>query len=208
MISQKASAKVPTKRQLSTKILVDMLEALIGATYIDGGIDRAQACLHRFLPEINILTSNISSMITPTERGASNLIDSNRLTRLLGYKFNDASLLTEALTHPSYEHDTTTQSYQRIEYLGDAVLDMVVVSVIAAHPDQIPQGKMTLIKHAGVNANLLAFLCIELSIPDSTIDVTQSSTGTFDKIPRLDELTSRFSSVSMAQSSKPLAKPA
>lgn len=188
MISQKASAKAPTKRKLSTKVLADVLETLIGAAYMDGGIDKAQACLHRFLPEINILTSNISSMITPTERGASNLIDSNRLTRLLGYKFNDASLLTEALTHPSCEHDTTTQSYQRIEYLGDAVLDMVVVSVIAAHPDKIPQGKMTLIKHASVNANLLAFFCMELSVPDTTTDVTQSSTGTFDKIPQPDEL--------------------
>lgn len=65
---------------------------------------------------------------------------------------------------------------------------MVVVSVMAAHPDQIPQGKMTLIKQAGVNANLLAFLCMELSVSETTTDITQSSTGTFDKIPRLDEL--------------------
>lgn len=182
------STYTPKKRKISMKVLADVVEALIGAAYMDGGMHKAQACLHRFLPEINHFTSNISSVIGPADRGTSNLLEPHRLANLLGHTFNDASLLTEAMTHPSCEYDTTTQSYQRIEYLGDAVLDMVVVSVLAAHPDQLSQGTMTLIKHAVVNANLLAFLCMDHAVPDECTDVTQTPTGNVDFVPRHDEI--------------------
>lgn len=187
MISKKL-AMTPSKRQLSSKVLADVVEALIGAAYMDGGMHKAQACLHRFLPEINIFTSDMSSLIVPTERGVSTLVDPHRLAPLLGYTFNDAPLLTEALTHPSCEHDTSTQSYQRIEYLGDAVLDMVVVSVLAAHPNKISQGNMTMIKHAVVNTNLLAFLCMDLSVQDTTTDIAETPFGDFEVVPRFEEI--------------------
>lgn len=87
-------------------------------------------------------------------RGVNNLIDQHRLPRLIGYTFKDEALLTEALTHPSCEHDASTQSYQRLEYLGDALLDIAVMSTLAALPHQLSRGKMTQIKHAVVNANL------------------------------------------------------
>ncbi|KAJ5657241.1 uncharacterized protein N7484_000890 [Penicillium longicatenatum] len=151
------------QRTLSSKVLADVVEALIGAAFLDGGIRKAQACLHRFVPEIDIFTSDALSYVTPIPRGESNLIDTDSLASVIGYKFKDASLLTEALTHPSCEHDTTTQSYQRIEYLGDAVLDMLIIPLLAAHQGKTSQGKMTLTKHSVVNANLLAFFCMGLS---------------------------------------------
>ena len=40
----------------------------------------------------------------------------------LGYVFRDRSLLTTALTHPSYGSDHHVPHYQRLEFLGDAVL--------------------------------------------------------------------------------------
>ncbi|KAJ5101267.1 hypothetical protein NUU61_003489 [Penicillium alfredii] len=182
LISQKLTP-TSAKRQLSSKVLADVVEALIGAGYMDGGLPKAQACLHRFLPEIELFTNNIPSLDVPTGKGVSNLVDQHCLARLLGYTFTDAALLTEALTHPSCEHDTTTQSYQRVEYLGDAVLDMVVVDAIAAHPTQLPQGQMTLIKHAVVNANLLAFLCMEFSIEVDSSDANQGPGGDIGPVP-------------------------
>ncbi|KAJ5579499.1 uncharacterized protein N7459_005484 [Penicillium hispanicum] len=187
VISQKLAQR-PRKRRLSMKVLADVVEALIGAAYMDGGIYKAQACLHRFLPEIDIFTSNLGHLIVPTPRGVSNLVDEFRVANLIGYTFDDASLLTEALTHPSCEHDIATQSYQRLEYLGDAVLDMVVVSVLAAHPAQLSQGKMTLIKHAVVNANLMAFLCMKLSVGEETAKVVQTENGDPDLVPHFDEI--------------------
>ncbi|CEJ61633.1 hypothetical protein PMG11_10161 [Penicillium brasilianum] len=166
LISRKSAqaASRPT-RKLSMKVLADVVEALIGAAYMDGGMRRAQACLHRFLPEIEIPET------IPTREQDPNLVnklvDPEIIGRLIGYTFQDASLLTEALTHSSCEHDMQTQSYQRIEFLGDAVLDMAVVTVLAELNQQLPEGKMTMIKHSVVNAGLLAFLCMEMTVDNT-----------------------------------------
>lgn len=74
-----------------------------------------------------------SPLIIPPGNGVSNLIN-HRLTGLIGYTFQDPALLTDALTHALCEYNTSTQSYQRPEFLGDTVLDMVVMAVIATHP--------------------------------------------------------------------------
>ena len=44
----------------------------------------------------------------------------------LGYRFRDASLIEAALTHPSYGGDHHVEHYQRLEFLGDAVLESYV----------------------------------------------------------------------------------
>ena len=203
------SAKLQTnlaslKREISSKVLADVVESLIGAAYLDGGLRQAQRCIHHFLPEVDLFTEDIgdSELITSTSSGLSNLIDQNRLTRVIGYTFNDFSLLTEALTHPSCEHDTTTQSYQRMEYLGDAVLDMVIVQVLASHPDHLSQGQLTLIKHAVVNANLLAFFCMNHGAPETQIDIMQTDGANPDFTSHQEDLHLwqflRFNSVSIS----------
>ncbi|RMD79455.1 MAG: ribonuclease III [Lentisphaerae bacterium] len=50
------------------------------------------------------------------------------LQEALQYRFNNPDLLLEALSHPSYcaEHETYIPNNQRLEFLGDAVLDLVV----------------------------------------------------------------------------------
>ena len=178
-----------TKRRMSTKVLADVIESLIGAAYMDGGIHKAQACLHRFLPEITLFTSEISPAIVPAGKGVSNLINEHRLANLIGYTFNDPELLTEALTHPSCEYDLSTQSYQRLEFLGDAVLDMVVMAVFPNHPVKMDQGAMTILKHSVVNANLLAFLCMDLAVYEESPSVPLFATdGRFSHVPRSDQI--------------------
>ena len=189
------------KRQFSIKVLADVVEALIGAAYMDGGMQKAQACLQCFLPEIDTFTSDTveAAVVAPTGtnsirdtslRAVTKLVDQHRLPCLIGYTFKDATLLTEALTHPSCEHDATTQSYQRLEYLGDAVLDIIVMSMLASLPHQLSQGAMTLIKHAVVNANLLAFFCMNFGVRDSTpdIDVSQTPGGEAKFVSHLNKV--------------------
>ncbi|KAJ6076167.1 hypothetical protein N7499_008148 [Penicillium canescens] len=188
LISNK-KAQPTTKRRMSTKVLADVIESLIGAAYMDGGIHKAQACLHRFLPEITLFTSEISPAIVPAGKGVSNIINQHRLANLIGYTFNDPALLTEALTHPSCEYDLSTQSYQRLEFLGDAVLDMLVMAVFPNHPVEMDQGAMTILKHSVVNANLLAFLCMDLAVYEESPSVTQFATdGRFSHAPRCDQI--------------------
>ena len=45
-----------------------------------------------------------------------------RLQEKLGYRFRDRTLLTTALTHPSFGSDHHVAHYQRLEFLGDALL--------------------------------------------------------------------------------------
>ncbi|CAI7576621.1 unnamed protein product [Penicillium pancosmium] len=165
-IEDKLSREVP-KRQLANKVIADVVEALIGAAYMDGGMVKAQTCLYRFMPEADILQDGLPSHANgPSKEQTSTSADlPSSLSVLLGYTFNDPSLMTEALTHASGSHDGS-QSYNRLEYLGDAVLDIIVVTTMAGLPKKITQGQMTLLKHALTNGNLLAFLCMSLYIEE------------------------------------------
>ncbi|OJJ50718.1 hypothetical protein ASPZODRAFT_86279 [Penicilliopsis zonata CBS 506.65] len=164
-----AVAVPPSKRSMSAKVLADVVEALIGAAYFEGGHDMARLCIHTFLPEVPTTRADFSrhrnkkgsnTTMTPMPR---NHLLTPELKEHIGYTFRDESLLLEALTHPSCEYDETTQSYQRLEFLGDAVLDMVVAGVLARHGGAYSPHEMTTIKHALVNANLLAFFCMEFA---------------------------------------------
>ena len=55
------------------------------------------------------------------------------LMRRLDHEFGDPSLLQTALTHPSYTGEHGGQSYQRLEFLGDAVLQIVISDYLYAH---------------------------------------------------------------------------
>lgn len=84
---------------------------------------------------------------------------------ILGYTFRRKALLVEALTHPSYTGNIQTTSYERLEFLGDAVLDMVVTDyVYHAEGKKFPPGVMHMYKEALVNSHLLGYVCINASI--------------------------------------------
>ena len=61
--------------------------------------------------------------------------------RMLGYTFKRKFLLIEALTHASYQscyqQDSHTPSYERLEFLGDFVLDMIVTDYLYHAPGKI-----------------------------------------------------------------------
>ena len=50
------------------------------------------------------------------------------LMKNIKYTFNDISNLNEALTHPSYDNNAKIQNYERLEFLGDRVLGLIIAS--------------------------------------------------------------------------------
>jgi dsRNA-specific ribonuclease len=153
-------------RSLSTKVLADVVEALIGAAFVDGGLSSARLCIHAFLPNVNVSPPAFPYHDTAVPDSPA-LADAERI---IGRQFRNRAVMLEALTHPSYNADLQRASYQRLEYLGDAVLDMLVVSAMAAQPQrpagrQLTQADMTSIKAALVNANFLGYLCLDLHAP-------------------------------------------
>ncbi|WKZ82568.1 MAG: ribonuclease III [Acidimicrobiia bacterium] len=79
-----------------------------------------------------------------------------RLERALGHRFADRSLLHRALTHPSMSAEMPgEESNQRLEFLGDAVLDLVVAATL--HRDwDLPEGSMSKVRAAVVDEGTLA----------------------------------------------------
>lgn len=66
------------------------------------------------------------------------------LEERIGYKFNDKDLLHVALSHTSYANETkNAQSNERIEYLGDAVLELISSEYIYKTYPNLPEGEMT-----------------------------------------------------------------
>jgi ribonuclease-3 len=77
--------------------------------------------------------------------------DLDPLFEILGYRFTDPQLLAEALTHPSAQarHSSPRLSYERLEFLGDRVLGLVMAELLwRRFPDEA-EGELTR-RHAGL----------------------------------------------------------
>ena len=69
-----------------------------------------------------------------------------RLCEELGYSFADTSLLLDALTHTSFKNerpDLAPTDNERLEFLGDAVLDLVVASLLFVQFPDADEGELT-----------------------------------------------------------------
>lgn len=155
------------KRRLSRKTLADVVEALIGAAYMDSGLEAARACSNAFLPEISALMPQILGPVLGQIKTPEEL----EVETMIGYRFRAASLLREALTHPSCGVDASTESYQRLEFLGDAVLDVVISTHLSRCLPELSQGQMTRIKAALANRNLLGYLCLRCGLDRNLVRV-------------------------------------
>ncbi len=78
--------------------------------------------------------------------------------RRLGLPFGDVLLLSRALTHRSYlnEHSEALEDNERLEFLGDAVLDFVVGAWLYNRYPEMPEGDLTRMRSALVYTEQLA----------------------------------------------------
>lgn len=79
---------------------------------------------------------------------------------ILGYKFRDRSYLLQAMTHASYTPNRLTDCYQRLEFLGDAVLDYLITRHLYEDPRQHSPGALTDLRSALVNNTIFASLAV------------------------------------------------
>ncbi len=86
------------------------------------------------------------------------------LEKSLGYKFKDPALLETALTHSSYANEFSTESNERLEFLGDAVLGLVVACLLYDHYPNASEGNLSKQRSAIVSRVNLARFTKELGI--------------------------------------------
>lgn len=72
----------------------------------------------------------------------------------LNIPYNDLTLYEQAFTHTSYANESNTISYERLEYLGDAVLELIISEYLYKNSNE-PEGKMTKLRSSYVCENAL-----------------------------------------------------
>lgn len=92
---------------------------------------------------------------------SANAVDA--IERAIGYRFRNAELLQHALTHASTV-DVRLESNERLEFLGDAVLGMIVCEAIYEKYPSLLEGEMTKIKSSAVSRHACAQMARSLGI--------------------------------------------
>ncbi len=85
----------------------------------------------------------------------------------IGYDFRDKSLLCQALTHSSYTNEqkiNKQQHYERLEFLGDAVLELVSSEYLYSREPKLPEGEMTKLRASMVCEPALAFCARDIEL--------------------------------------------
>ena len=89
------------------------------------------------------------------------------LEAALGYKFENITLLQNALTHSSYANErwhNSLLSNERLEFLGDSILGMVVAEYLYAHFPDRPEGELTRMRADMVCETSLAAIALQLGL--------------------------------------------
>ena len=91
------------------------------------------------------------------------------LASRLGLAFGDPALLSLALTHPSYSRESGGGDNQRLEFLGDSVIGLIVASdLYDANPDR-PEGDLTRMKVEAVRGRTLAAAAKRLGVAEALV---------------------------------------
>ncbi len=95
--------------------------------------------------------------------------DLSKLEAILGVVFGDKTLLSIAVTHRSFLNENRNVGHdhnERLEFLGDAVLELVVTDFLFKEYPQKAEGELTAIRAALVNTNMLSETASRLGIND------------------------------------------
>ncbi|XP_059487782.1 endoribonuclease Dicer-like [Neocloeon triangulifer] len=164
-------------QDISDKYVSDCVEALIG-TYVEscGPIDAAALLVwFEILPQTvtAIMTSpskscvnleNMESRSSVEEHVNMHLPRVSSIEQVLGYKFKDRALLLQALTHSSCMSNRITECNQRLEFLGDAVLDFLITCYIYEHCGNLSPGAVTDLRSALVNNVVFGSLAVRYGL--------------------------------------------
>ncbi|RPA90243.1 hypothetical protein L873DRAFT_1718671 [Choiromyces venosus 120613-1] len=165
-----ASQQVISHR-LADKSISDVCEALIGAALIDKGLDGATQMVTAILETPEHTQKVWADYYDCYTKPAYQLAEASPAQRrfaediekLVKYKFKYPRLLISAFTHPSLPFSwDRIPSYQRLEFLGDAILDLVCVRYIfQKHPHADPQW-LTEHKMAMVSNKFLGMVAVQM----------------------------------------------
>ncbi|XP_041017409.1 endoribonuclease Dicer homolog 2 isoform X3 [Juglans microcarpa x Juglans regia] len=157
-------------RKVKSKHVADVVEALIGALVSTGG----ETAAIFFMDWLGI---KMDFHITPYERHfqvhAEKLLNVRQLENLVNYSFHDHSLLVEALTHGSYMLPEIPRCYQRLEFLGDSVLDYIITKHFYYKYPGLSPALLTDMRSASVNNDCYARSAVKCGLHKHILHASQ-----------------------------------
>ena len=201
----KGVQKLREFRVVADKSCADCVEALIGSQLLHGG----PRCALTFMSRVGLDLSGETSIKSLFDRNVNLIdvvpftpqtsalcvqktpLVGNRLDELLakidiaviedivGYTWKEKSFILQAFTHPSYGDNRITETYERLELLGDAVLDYLVTCYIYCKNTDADPGRVTDIRSALVNNNFFAALLTDVSLDKH---ILHSAPGVYRKV--------------------------
>nr|XP_045626168.1 endoribonuclease Dicer-like isoform X1 [Procambarus clarkii] len=166
-----------TEHVLSDKSIADSVEALIGAYLLVGGSESAINFLHMLGIGVynneSLLKSplEIISPLLSEESWAKTEIRRlyytaclDRLEEAINYRFDDQAFIVQAVTHSSYSPNKVTDCNQRLEFLGDAVLDYLVTGQVFSRHASYSPGKISDLRSYYVKNETLARVAVDMKL--------------------------------------------
>lgn len=152
-------------RVLSSKTLADVVEALIGIYYVEGGKNAANHLMKWIGIELDFDTKEIEYLTRPSNIPECVLrsVNFDTLEGALNINFNDKGLLVEAITHAS-RPSSGVSCYQRLEFVGDAVLDHLITRHLFFTYTDLPPGRLTDLRAAAVNNENFARVAVRRNL--------------------------------------------
>ncbi|XP_050382683.1 dicer-like protein 4 isoform X2 [Argentina anserina] len=149
---------------LHYKTIADVVEALVGAFIVDSGFKAAIAFLNWIGIKVDFEASEVTKVCIASSRyiPLAAYIDTAALESSLGYQFLHRGLLLQAFVHPSYNKNGGG-CYQRLEFLGDAVLDYMITSYLYSVYPKLKPGHMTDLRSISVNNKTFATVAVARS---------------------------------------------
>nr|UFK76043.1 dicer-1-like protein [Haemaphysalis longicornis] len=167
-----------TQHSTPDKSIADCVEALIGAYLVSCGPHATllfmswlgldvlpKNCTAETLPDFGVLLyGTLEPPLVVPDAGPfldELLSGYDAFEARINYRFRDRAYLLQAFTHASYHYNRLTDCYQRLEFLGDAVLDYLITRHLHDDPQRHSPGTLTDLRSALVNNTFFASLAVK-----------------------------------------------
>ncbi|KAL0915263.1 hypothetical protein M5K25_015666 [Dendrobium thyrsiflorum] len=173
-------------RWLYRKTIADAVEALVGAFLVESGFRAAIAFLQLIGIQGDFKVPDVYRVLEGSKINMSlnEIVNIKALEESLDYTFKHRGLLLQAFIHPSYSKHSGG-CYQKLEFLGDAVLEYLMTSYLySVYPDLKP-GQITDLRSIAVNNNSFAFIAVKWGFQRYLI---KDSKGLTDAVAKFEKL--------------------
>ncbi|XP_060585703.1 ribonuclease 3-like [Ruditapes philippinarum] len=167
--------------------MANCFEALMGALYLDGGIELADRVFSRTcFQEEDLLDTWVNCpkhpLVADEPDGDRHWIEQSHVLQKLvqfeddiGYEFRHIRLLARAFTQRNVGYNNLTYGHnQRLEFLGDTIMQLICTDYLFKHFPDHHEGHLTLLRSSLVNNKTQSTVATELGMPDFVIKVNMT----------------------------------